>query len=131
MNFTLTITASNELLEAIQLLTGLMGPRPNAPKELTLEQSAQPVTARTRKTKEVAEPSVSPEPIQVVEEPQPEIAESNEPVTIETVRAAVQTKAQSGKRDHVKTLLTKFSVARVTDLPAEKYHLFLKEVEAL
>ena len=125
MNFTLTITASPELLEAISLLTGAMGTKP-AP----VAESVTPVApTRTRKT-------TTPAPVpETKEEANPEPESALEPtetvVTVETVRAAVQVKAQSGKRDAVKSLLTKFEVARVTDLPENKFASFLKEVEAL
>lgn len=124
MNFTLTITASPELLEAISLLTGAMGTKP-APV-------AEPVTpvapTRTRKTT-----ATTPAPVQEATEEQPEqeVAPTETVVTVETVRAAVQVKAQGGKRDAVKTLLTQFEVARVTDLPEAKFASFLKAVEAL
>lgn len=124
MNFTLTITASPELLEAISLLTGAMGTRP-AP----VNEPVTPVApTRTRR-------SSNPAPVEVAEQQtvstEPEVEITETVVTVETVRAAVQVKAQSGKRDAVKTLLTKFEVARVTDLPEAKYASFLKEVEAL
>ena len=126
MNFTLTITASPELLEAISLLTGAMGTRP-AP----VNEPVTPVTpTRTRK-------GANPAPVEAKEETaqespaEPPTETTETVVTVETVRAAVQVKAQNGKRDAVKTLLTEFEVTRVTDLPETKYASFLKAVEAL
>jgi len=55
----------------------------------------------------------------------------SEPITIETVRALVQSKATAGKRDEVKALLNAFEVARVTDLDPAQYADFMLKAEAL
>lgn len=52
-------------------------------------------------------------------------------VTIEVVRAAVQSKAQSGKKEDVKKILGEFNVTKVTDLQKADYPQFLEKVNAL
>lgn len=52
-------------------------------------------------------------------------------VTIEIVRAAVQSKAQSGKKEDVKKILGEFNVTKVTDLQKADYPQFLEKVNAL
>jgi predicted lipid-binding transport protein (Tim44 family) len=137
MNFTLTITISPELMEAVKILAGSLKAQPivaAAPSEPTPAVT----TTRTRKTQPAAvetkpEETVTKteETVTKVEETVTKTEETTEVVTVEKVRAAVQEKAQSGKRDQVKQLLTKFDVARVTDLPEAKYSKFLEEVNAL
>lgn len=58
-------------------------------------------------------------------------ASSNGAVTIEQVRAAVQAKAQEGKREQVKALLAEFEVENVTKMHVAKYAHFLERVNAL
>jgi len=148
MNFTLTITASPELLEAINRIAGAVSfPVPTtelvaisapamaeagAQELLDTYKTAEKTTAtRTRKTKEVVKEEETPEAPEEVKDEFKEANTSDEPVTIETVRAAVQEKAAGGKRDEVKALLTKYKVARVTDLVESDYSAFLKEVTAI
>lgn len=52
-------------------------------------------------------------------------------VSLEQVRAAVQEKAQSGKRDKVKSLLSEFGAENVTKLDKAKYAEFLTALKAL
>ncbi|MCL4483455.1 MAG: hypothetical protein M1445_12750 [Bacteroidetes bacterium] len=140
MNFTLEIklTASPELLEAVKLIAGGISVKASAPitpaSPAAIAESAQSgkrnrAAASEKTTKEVSAENVETSTEETTSEESSEA--SNETVTVETVRAAVQAKAQSGKRDQVKSLLTKFEVARVTDLPDTKYAKFLEEVNAL
>lgn len=142
MNFTIKIklTASSKLLDAIKLLAGGVSfPTPEVTTPLVAERIEPAVektaTTRTRKAKdEVKEdpkPEVKEESPEEVKDEFKEANTSAEPVTIETVRAAVQEKAAGGKRDEVKALLTKYKVARVTDLVESDYSAFLKEVTAI
>jgi len=155
MNFTIKVklTASSKLLDAINLLAGGTPPArfassgpfatPIADAILNAEDAIElaetrkttaPTTTRTRKPKEVVEdpkPEVKAEAPEEVKDEFKEANTSDEPVTIETVRAAVQEKAAGGKRDEVKALLTKYKVARVTDLVESDYSAFLKEVTAI
>lgn len=52
-------------------------------------------------------------------------------VTIEQVRAAVQSKAQAGHREKIKALLAEFNVAKVTELQPADHSAFLEKVNAL
>ncbi|GAB1462201.1 hypothetical protein [Pedobacter sp.] len=52
-------------------------------------------------------------------------------VSIEQLRAAVQLKAQAGKRTELKELLTEFGTENVTSLEKDKYVDFLERVNAL
>ena len=157
MNFTIKVklTASSKLLDAINLLAGgvskpveksLPGKISKAISEETGEELVKiwkdnekaiekTATTRTRKVKDEVKEDPKPEVKEPIEEPvKDEFKEANtsdEPVTIETVRAAVQEKAAGGKRDAVKALLTKYNVARVTDLVEADYSAFLKEVTAI
>lgn len=141
MNFTIKIklTASSKLLDAIKLLAGgISFPAPEALTPLVAERiepvAEKTTTTRTRKVKDEVKEDPKPE---VKEEAPEEVKdefkeqETSETVTIETVRAAVQEKAAGGKRDEVKALLTKYKVARVTDLVESDYSAFLKEVTAI
>lgn len=132
MKIKLEITASYELLEAIKLIFG--GIANSAMKTEAVEPEVTAAPRRVRATaseKSAPKEEVASENEGAAEENTSEETTSNDPITVETVRAAVQAKAQSGKRDQVKSLLTKFEVARVTDLPDTKYAKFLEEVNAL
>jgi len=143
MKFTIKVklTASSKLLDAINLLAGgVTLPEPKEFVPAPIAERIEPVaektaTTRTRKVKdEVKEdpkPEVKEEAPEEVKDEFKEANTSDEPVTIETVRAAVQEKAAGGKRDEVKALLTKYKVARVTDLVESDYSAFLKEVTAI
>ena len=153
MNFTIKVklTASSKLLDAINLLAGgvskpveksLPGKISKAISEETGEElvkiwkdneKAIEKTATTRTSKVKDEVKEDPKPEVKEEAPKDEFKEQEtaETVTIETVRAAVQEKAAGGKREEVKALLTKYKVARVTDLVESDYSAFLKEVTAI
>ncbi len=73
-----------------------------------------------------AEPVKEEEPQQTAEN-----SVTDKDVTIEQVRAAVQTKAQAGNRDKIKSLLAEFNVAKVTELQPTDYSPFLEKVNAL
>ena len=128
MKIKLEITASPELLEAIKTIFGAIGRKEVSKQDIALTSAKRQIKASSEKntTKEEITPAAEQAPEETIEE-----TVSDEPISIETVRAAVQTKAQSGKRDQVKSLLTKFDVARVTDLPEAKYAKFYEEVNAL
>ena len=137
MNFTIKVklTASTKLIGAINLLAGgVTLPKPEILTTLVAEriEPAEPVaekTTRTRKTKEAVKEEEVAEVAEVVEEETTEA--SNTSVNVEMIRAAVQGKASGGKRDQVKALLTKFGVAKITDVPEAKYSNFLTEINAL
>jgi len=130
MNFTLEIklTASPELLEAVKLIAGGLCTQPISLTPIAAETASAKTARAPRAAKEIAKEENT---TVATKEEGSEETSSNDPITIETVRAAVQTKAQGGKRDQVKSLLTKFEVARVTDLPDTKYAKFLEEVNSL
>jgi glucan-binding YG repeat protein len=52
-------------------------------------------------------------------------------VTLEQVRAKLATLSQAGKAAQVKGLIAQFGVAKLTDVPTEKYSQLLQEAEAL
>jgi hypothetical protein len=110
MNITLTITASDELME---VLKGFIKVSPAEKK------------TKVEKIKPAEEAKETPAPAAA------STSTSSEPVTIEKVRAAVQEKAQAGKRDAVKKLLSEFGADKVTSLQKEQYSDFLAKVEAL
>lgn len=56
---------------------------------------------------------------------------SKSSVSLEMVRAAVSEKANAGKRNELKELLTSFGSKNVTELDKAKYAEFLNQVNAL
>jgi hypothetical protein len=117
MNITLTLTATPELLNVLQNLTGFFSGSTAPVKEIKPAKK----TAEAPK----AEPSETPASTTAT------VATGNESISIEQVRKAVQAKSQDGKKDACKRLLSKYGVDKVTELPAEKYSDFLTEVNAL
>jgi predicted nucleic acid-binding protein len=77
-------------------------------------------------------PSRKPATTKVVEAaPVEEVVEQGEAVTVEQVRAAVQTQAQAGKKDAIKALLKKYGADNVTSLDEQHFSEFLTKVKAL
>lgn len=58
-------------------------------------------------------------------------AESGSEVTLEQVRAKLTEMSQAGKASQVKALLSVYGVAKLTDLPKDKYAAILAEAETL
>lgn len=52
---------------------------------------------------------------------------SNEPLTIEQLRAVLVEKSKSGKQAQVKALITSYGVERLTEIPASKYEEVMKK----
>lgn len=69
------------------------------------------------------------EVVQAVEEEKKE--EAPKAITLEEVRAKLAGLSQSGKQAEVKRLIKKFGVAKLTDIPKEKYTELLKAAEEI
>ena len=52
-------------------------------------------------------------------------------VSLEDVRAILVRKSAEGKREQVKTLITKYGAARLSNIPVDAYAGMLKEAEEL
>lgn len=52
-------------------------------------------------------------------------------IALEEVRSKLTSLAQSGKQSEVKALIKSFGVAKLTDIPKEKYHELLKAAEEI
>ena len=111
--------------ETLEILKSFLGSSPAAP--------AKTDTAKPRAGKPAApvaaEQPAAEEPKEAV--PAEEKAEEGKLYTVEEVRAEVQAKAQAGKREEVKALLTKFGAASVTVLDAKHYSAFMSELANL
>lgn len=80
--------------------------------------------APAKEVKQVAE-------VKAIEEVAEPVMETSTTVSLEMVRAAVSEKANAGKRDALKELLTSFGSKNVTELDKAKYAEFLNQVNAL
>lgn len=63
--------------------------------------------------------------------PVPGARTMDKPITIETIRNAMSAKRGEGKIDQIRELLLKYNAGRLSELRAEDYARFLREVEAL
>ena len=117
------LTASNELLAAIQSLTSAF-----------LGTSPKSVTKTEGSTKlENSEKKVIPQKVQsnaTQEEPETSGPET-QTFTIEQLRAVVKEKSTGGKREQVKNILAEFGTTSVTNLAEEHYVAFMVKVKAL
>ena len=116
MEITITLNASPELLNVLQAIAqGLSAEK--APKKTKVKDeitsAPTPVLESVPKAAETVAPA------------------STEEITDVQVRAATMEKVSAGKRDAVKTLLTKFEVAKVSDLKKEQYADFLTELKTI
>jgi hypothetical protein len=57
--------------------------------------------------------------------------EEQKVITLEAVRTKLTSLSQSGKQAEVKVLIKKFGVAKLTDIPKEKYAELLKAAEEI
>lgn len=78
-----------------------------------------------------AKKTVKTEPPAQVEKPAETKPESETKVSIEQVRALVQTKAKNGHREAIKEILTEMGADNVSSLPADSYNEFFNRVNAL
>lgn len=142
MDFTIRVelTASPALLEAIKGLTQTFQGQSVAPalvapeKPRTGRTKTEPVTAP--EPEKVVEPVIVPEPEKVVEPepvvpPEPVAVPEGRIITIEELRMIVRDKAQAGKREAIKEVLTLLDATSVTTLKEEQYAEFLTKVETL
>jgi hypothetical protein len=56
---------------------------------------------------------------------------NDDDVTFETLQEKVSAKAQAGKRDAVKKLLTKYGATKLTELDKDKYEEFDKAIDKI
>jgi hypothetical protein len=110
-----TIGASPELQAVLDQIVGKLSTSTDAP------------VAKLKSTKGKAAPVVTEDsqPAAVVE------TETLQDVTIEMVRAEVNTQKEAGKREKIKALLTEFETDKVTSLDPKKYAPFLQKLKTL
>lgn len=97
--------------------------------EQQVEREVAPAEKPTKKRK-----AVEAAPAEAVTQPAPAPTETpvaNEELTLEAVRAKLAAISQAGKRTEVGNLLKEFGVAKLTDLPKDKYSAVLEKAEAL
>lgn len=96
----------------------------SAPKPKRAKPAATPAAAETAPA-EAAEPAAASEShSETAPAPVP-------PVTLEEVRAKLAALSQAGKKAEAKALLDQFGVAKLTDLPADKYAEVLAAAEEI
>lgn len=135
MNFTIELTASPALLDAIKNLT-LAFQGQSAPVEAS--ELKKPVSTKTKAVDSIPDKIkpilTAPDPV-VVEKPDAtettEVTEKEIVITLEDLRALVRTKAQAGHRDAIKACLVASGAENVTNLEKDKYAEFKANVEAL
>ena len=112
MDIKVTIEASPELLTAINTLTATLV------ELVSLRAATHVLTASVGET--------APGPIAPAEAQKPKkgTKKADKPtsnITLETVRAKLAELSQSGKQKEVKALINSFGVAKLTDIPEDKY----------
>ena len=113
----ITVTVTHTIApEIVSLLQGLYSTRNSAQTTKVVPNSTEKTTEQPEEEKPVVKP-----------EAKAKVAKAS--FTIEQVRSAVQIKAQSGKRENVKALLTKYGAESVTAVDASKYSEFLTDDE--
>jgi hypothetical protein len=125
MEVKVTIGFNQETLSLIESFVSSFGGATKTKKTTVATNGAATNGAASNGTAK-AEPVKEEEPKQTAEN-----SVTDKDITIEQVRAAVQTKAQAGNRDKIKSLLAEFNVAKVTELQPTDYSPFLEKVNAL
>lgn len=128
MEIKITIEGLDQLTESLALIASAlafqrdMGATVKAAADVVEKISAPPV---------VEVPTIE-EQKEVVEETIDElVAEEEETITIEEVRAAFMAKNSKGNTPRLKEILKKFKVAKVTDLDEKDFAEVLSELEAI
>lgn len=129
MEFTIKLTASPELLDALNnLASAFSGKQAESKNETALkvvkEPAVEPSSTQPRKrTTKNTQTEEAPAP-EVQKEEATQAAEtdqSEEAPTLEEIRELVVAKAREGFREEVKKAIQSFGVERVTDLDPAKY----------
>ena len=103
--------------------------------EITLKADDSFIDAITKladavKGKQLKEPIELPAEEAIHESNDPLLATEN-PVTLQQVRELLAEKSQSGKQAQVKALITKYGVAKLTDIAQDRYADLMLEAEDL
>ncbi|MEL7586615.1 MAG: hypothetical protein AAGU19_07855 [Prolixibacteraceae bacterium] len=152
MNFTIEITASKPLLDALtQIAAALQGQRSFTPVEPVepaaiaasiaeavtapaAEPEQAPAKTRRRTNKATEQPAAEATEVPETAEqaPAPVVQNTGEKITIEAVRAAVREFTTTPeKREQARALLIEIGAASVTNLDESKYAEFLEKLNAL
>lgn len=129
MEVKVTIGFNQETLSLLESFVSSFGGAAKAKKTTVASNGAASKDISTGEAAKMLNEGFKPDwskPKQTVEN-----SVTDKDVTIEQVRAAVQTKAQAGNRDKIKSLLAEFNVAKVTELQPTDYSQFLEKVNAL
>lgn len=81
-----------------------------------------------KEPKKAGKKSAVTEEEQAIIQPQ---AEEKKKITIEDVRAVMRAKNKEGKLEQCQAVLREFNVAKLSDIPEEKYSELLQKVEVL
>lgn len=136
---TVTLTFENEaaLMAHFAAATGKATPPAPAPAPAPEKEKVKPApkAEKAEKPAPAATPSAPADSEQaastagVKEEPAAE--PSAKPVTLEDVRATLAKISQAGKADKVRGLIESLGVAKLTDVPADKYGELLEKAATL
>jgi hypothetical protein len=125
MNITVTLTANPEFLKVLEGIVKAF-----APQTIPATNGKKvPGAAAVAKEEKIETPPVDTPVVSNTTETTP--APKVEGITLEVLRAAVRVKAQAGKRDDVKKLLSEFGADKVTNLRQDQYADFHAKIEAL
>lgn len=123
MNFTIELTASPTLLEAIRIFAAAITGRPavisNPVIAPAMPQKVEVVTPRVEVITQEATQD---------ETDTPQDAPS---FTLEQVRAAAQAKSQAGKREEVRALITALGADNLPSLDPSRFAEFMSKLETL
>jgi hypothetical protein len=129
MNITVTHTLAPEIIE---LLKNFGNPTEKiASPEIVKEATPVKEIKAKKVAKTETEESKDTETEKQAETKSAGTEKPAEQVTFENIRLAVQQKAQGGKRDEVKKLLTEFGVEKVSALEKDQYADFYTKVNKL
>lgn len=117
MEIKVTVEASPELLSAIDTLTATLVELVSQRAKATAAGNEPEIHFRIGTVPAEAETKNTDKPAQNI--------------TLETVRAKLAALSQSGKQAEVKALINSYGVAKLTEIPAEKYPEVLEKAEAL
>lgn len=130
------LTASPSLLDAmLKLALAFQG----QPATATLQSTEEVKPAKTKKVQEAVKTVAEEVKPVVTETAAPEVKTETEQateaeahtITVEELRTIVRDKAQAGKREQIKAILTEMDSTSVTTLKEEQYADFLTKVNKL
>ena len=126
MNITVTHTLAPEVIGLLQNLSNSLSATEKIASPEQIKEAAPVKKLKAEKPVTVAKETEEKDHVEKVE-----TGAEKEPITFQILRPLVQQKAQAGKREEIKKLLSDFGADKLSALSDEHYDEFYKKINLL